>query len=160
MAKFKKSDNSGSQSINTASLPDIVFMLLFFFMVVTKMKDTEVKVSIKLPKASEIVTLESKQTVSYLYIGKPKENLQETFGTSTRIQLNDAFKETKDIPFWVESEKKKIPPADMPKFVISIKADNQGKMGIISDVKQKLREINALKIMYSAAPGKTSYDVK
>lgn len=156
MAKFKKSGGSGSQSINTASLPDIVFMLLFFFMVVTKMKDAEVKVSISVPAASEVTTLENKQVVTYMYIGKPKQ--PEIFGTSTRIQLNDAFKDPKFIPIWVEGEKKRIPAAMVSLFTVSIKADKKVKMGILNDVKLKLREANALRIVYSTNKGKSLAD--
>jgi biopolymer transport protein ExbD len=151
MAKFKKSGASGSQNINTASLPDIVFMLLFFFMVVTKMKDDEVKVKISVPVATEVATLENKQVVTYLYIGKPKQ--PEIFGTGTRLQLNDAFKDPQSIPVWVEEEKKRLPSNLTPLFTVSIKADRDIKMGIVSDVKQGLREANALKIVYSTNKG-------
>lgn len=156
MAKFKKSAGSGSQSINTASLPDIVFMLLFFFMVVTKMKDSEVKVSVSVPSASEVTTLENKQVVTYMYIGKPKQ--PEIYGTSTRIQLNDAFKDPKFIPVWVEEEKKRIPANMVSLFTVSIKADKHIKMGILNDVKLKLREANALRIVYSTNKGKSLAD--
>ena len=148
MANFRKKAGAGSQSINTASLPDIVFMLLFFFMVVTKMKDNEVKLSIKVPKASEIAKLENKQVVTYLYVGKPKQ--PEIFGTATRIQLNDAFKNPNSIPVWVEEEKKRLPPRDVDKFTVSIKGDRDIRMGILTDIKLQLREANALKIVYSA----------
>lgn len=153
MAKFKKSGSTGSQSINTASLPDIVFMLLFFFMVVTKMKDNELKVRVSVPAASEIATLENKQVVTYLYIGKPKQ--PEIYGTSTRIQLNDAFKSASAIPVWVEEEKRRIPQSQVALFTVSIKADRDIKMGILSEVKSALRDANALKIVYSANKGKT-----
>lgn len=155
MAKFKKR-GSGSQSINTASLPDIVFMLLFFFMVVTKMKDAEVKVSVSVPAASEVTTLENKQVVTYMYIGKPKQ--PEIYGTSTRIQLNDAFKSPSAIPIWVEEEKKRIPTVFMNLFTVSIKADKNVKMGILNDVKLKLRDANALRIVYSSNKGKSLGD--
>lgn len=148
MANFRKKAGAGSQSINTASLPDIVFMLLFFFMVVTKMKDNEVKLVIKVPKASEIAKLENKQVVTYLYVGKPKQ--PDIFGTATRIQLNDAFKNPNSIPVWVEEEKKRIPPKDVDKFTVSIKGDQDIRMGILTDIKLQLREANALKIVYSA----------
>ncbi len=153
MANFKKSGSTGSQNINTASLPDIVFMLLFFFMVVTKMKDQELKVKIAVPTATEVATLENKQVVTYLYIGKPKQ--PEIFGTSTRLQLNDAFMDPIAIPEWVELEKKKLPQNLMPLFTVSIKADKEVKMGIVTDVKQGLREANALKIIYSTNKGLT-----
>lgn len=128
-------------------------MLLFFFMVVTKMKDNELKVRVSVPAASEIATLENKQVVTYLYIGKPKQ--PEIYGTSTRIQLNDAFKSASAIPVWVEEEKRRIPQSQVALFTVSIKADRDIKMGILSEVKSALRDANALKIVYSANKGKT-----
>ncbi len=151
MANFKKKDGLGSQNINTASLPDIVFMLLFFFMVVTKMKDNELLVSIAVPTATEVTTLENKQVVTYLYVGKPKN--PDIFGTATRLQLNDAFKDPKAIPVWVEEEKKRLPQNMVPLFTVSIKADKEVKMGIMNEIKMGLREANALKIIYSTNKG-------
>lgn len=153
MAKFKRSIQVGSQSINTASLPDIVFMLLFFFMVVTKMKDSELKLNISVPLASEATKLENKQVVSYLYIGKPKR--PDLYGSATRIQLNDDFKDPENIPKWISEEKERIPAAYVNLFTVSIRADKNIKMGILNDVKSKLREANALKIVYSTNVGKS-----
>ncbi|MFM6982639.1 MAG: ExbD/TolR family protein [Chitinophagaceae bacterium] len=153
MAKFKRKQSIQSQTINTASLPDIVFMLLFFFMVVTKMKNNEVKVLITPPAASEAAVLENKQVTTYIYIGKPVR--PDIYGSSVRVQLNDAFKEATEIPAWVEEEKKRIPAHQTELFTVSIKADKTIKMGILTDVKQSLREANALKIVYSANKGKS-----
>jgi biopolymer transport protein ExbD len=77
--------------INTSALPDIVFMLLFFFMVTTVMRETDLKVKLVVPQATEIQKLEKKSLVSYIYIGPPSESFRAKFGTAPRIQLNDAF---------------------------------------------------------------------
>ena len=73
MSKFKKK-KKGMPGISTASLPDIVFMLLFFFMVTTVMRETELKIKKpQLPKATEIKKLERKSLVSYIYVGKVED---------------------------------------------------------------------------------------
>ena len=91
MAKFERKGKGGMPAISTASLPDIVFMLLFFFMVSTVMRETTLKVQQKLPGATEVKKLERKSLVSYINIGKPRRNFQSMYGTEPRIQLNDAF---------------------------------------------------------------------
>jgi biopolymer transport protein ExbD len=86
MSRFKKASGKGLKAINTASLPDIVFMLLFFFMVTTVMRETNLKVGVIVPEATEVKKLEKKSLVSFIYIGKPHRNLQKTFGSEPRIQ--------------------------------------------------------------------------
>lgn len=63
MSKFKNSNMAKTQEVSTASLPDIVFMLLFFFMTVKVMKDDALKVENVLPNATEIKKMESKDRV-------------------------------------------------------------------------------------------------
>jgi biopolymer transport protein ExbD len=148
MSKFKKKSES-SQDIPTAALPDIIFMLLFFFMVTTVMRETSLKVENVTPKATEVQKLEKKSLVAYLYIGKPVKNLQGAFGTAPRIQLNDAFKTIDDIPLFVEMEKESRDEAEQNKITWSLKVDSKTKMGIVTEVKQELRKVNALKLNYS-----------
>lgn len=149
MAKFKKKRSGGNPTINTASLPDIVFMLLFFFMVATTMREVTLKVKNVTPAASEIEKLTKKSLVSFIYVGSPIQSLEAEFGTTPRIQLNDAFKTKDDVRLFVETEREKLPEYDKGKMIVSIKADKAVKMGIITDVKQELRKANALKLTYS-----------
>ena len=88
MSKFKRKSKGGSPGISTASLPDIVFMLLFFFMVTTVMRETTLYVDVLTPKATEIRKMEKKSLVSYIYIGQPVKRLQSSYGSKPRIQLN------------------------------------------------------------------------
>ena len=136
--------------ISTASLPDIVFMLLFFFMVTTVMRETELKIRILVPEATEIKKLEKKSLVSYIYIGKPHTNLQKTFGSEPRIQLNDAFATPEDIRDFITSEREQMDENDQKQMTVSLKIDEKTKMGIVTDVKQELRKASALKINYSS----------
>tara|TARA_B100000508_G_C11423418_1_gene259555 strand:+ start:601 stop:1077 length:477 start_codon:yes stop_codon:yes gene_type:complete len=149
MSKFKKKKSGEQPGISTASLPDIVFMLLFFFMVTTVMREVDLKVEVKRPEATEVNKLERKSLVSYIYIGSPKSKFQDRFGTADRIQLNDAFATKNDIIQFVEAEREQKDPAEVPLMTFSIKADKEAEMGIVTDVKQELRKINALKINYS-----------
>ena len=149
MSKFRKDSKKDTPGISTASLPDIVFMLLFFFMVTTVMRETTIMVQQSLPQATEIQKLEKKSLVSYIYIGSPVERMQGTYGTKARIQLNVAFATVDDIPQYITSERATRDEKEVPFMTTSIKADQNTKMGIITDVKQELRKANALKINYS-----------
>lgn len=151
MSKFKKGGKRGGQAISTAALPDIVFMLLFFFMVTTVMRETELKIKVTIPKATELQKLERKSLVSYIYIGTPVPALQGQLGTAPRIQLNDAIKTPKDVIQFIEEEKESIMEAERPLMTVSLKVDRDCEMGIVTDVKQQLREANALKISYASS---------
>ena len=150
MSKFKKGGKKEMPAITSSSLSDIVFMLLFFFMVTTQMRETENKVSVKVPDASEVVKLERKDLNSYIHIGTPIRALQAQFGTEPRIQLNDSFKTTTDIRDFIAAERESKSEQDRQFMTVSIRADQDVRMGIVSDVKQELRRCSALKIMYSA----------
>jgi biopolymer transport protein ExbD len=97
MAKFTRKGKGGTPGISTASLPDIVFMLLFFFMVSTTMREVELKINVSVPSATEVTKLENKSLVSYIYVGQPLKSYRDKFGTEPRIQLNDKFSALSDI---------------------------------------------------------------
>ena len=153
MSMFKKGEKKEMPGIASGSLSDIVFMLLFFFMVTTQMRETENKVVVKIPSASESVKLERKDLSSYINIGTPIRSLQAQYGTDARIQLNDSFKTVDDIRDFVAAERDSKSEADRSFMTICIRADQDVRMGIITDVKQELRRCSALKIMYSARKG-------
>tara|TARA_B100001758_G_scaffold247728_1_gene266819 strand:+ start:613 stop:1080 length:468 start_codon:yes stop_codon:yes gene_type:complete len=153
MSRFKKDNKKEMAAISTASLPDIVFMLLFFFMVTTVMRETTLFVNVITPKATEIKKMEKKSLVSYIYVGPPIKRLQSSYGTSARIQLNDAFASVEDIQEFIATEREARDEKEIPYMTASIKADESVKMGIITDVKQELRKANALKINYSTRKG-------
>jgi len=146
MAKFKKKSDT-SQEIPTASLPDIIFMLLFFFMVTTVLRETTINVQQRVPNATELRKLQRKSLVSYLYLGKPKK-IQ--WGTEPKIQANDVFIDTKDIVLWVTQEKDKLSEVERDQITIALKVDKEVKMGLVSDVQLELREANARKLLYTA----------
>jgi biopolymer transport protein ExbD len=150
MAKFSKKRGKANPEVSTASLPDIIFMLLFFFMVVTVLRDAELKVKVSTPYASELTKLEEKSLVNYLYIGRPMPKYQDLYGTSPRLQLGDKFATIEDIPIFLEKHKIKVPEARHGQITSSLRVDGEVTMGIVSDVKTKLRKSGQLKVNYSA----------
>ena len=130
-------------------MPDIVFAILFFFMVTTTMRSEEVLVRIKLPTASEVQKLEKKSLVSYINIGAPMDT---RLGTGTQMQLNDRFAQVFEIQDYIAQERASMSEADQQLMTVSIKADEDTRMQYITDVKQALRQAYALKISYSARP--------
>ncbi|MEL6638713.1 MAG: biopolymer transporter ExbD [Bacteroidota bacterium] len=152
MSKFQKKRGASSPEVSTASLPDIIFMLLFFFMVVTVLRDSELKLNVLTPSATQLTKLQEKSLVNYLYIGKPKEKYQETYGTSPRLQLGDKFATVADIPLFLEKHKIKVPENKRNKITSSLRVDGKVTMGIVQDVKIALRKANQLKVNYSAKP--------
>ena len=148
MSRFKLRKGRSVGAINTSSLPDIIFMLLFFFMVTTVMREVTYKVQIKLPEATEIQKLEKKSLVSYIYVGPPIKS--KVYGTNTRIQLNDQFATVDDIQEFVAKERQARPEADRQKITTSLKVNKDTRMGIVTDIKQQLRKAGAFKINYSS----------
>ena len=150
MAVIKKKKDKALPAVNTSALPDIVFMLLFFFMVATVMREVDLKVTVNKPQATEIQKLERKSLVTYLYAGAPRVKYQDKFGRSPRVQLNDAFASLEDIQPFVIQEREQKSEEDAAMMTMSIKADKTVKMGLITDIKLQLRKAQALKINYSS----------
>ena len=146
MSRFKSKQSKGTPGISTASLPDIIFMLLFFFMVTTTMRETTVYVRTNAPSATEVQKLEKKSLVSFIYIGPPTN---KRLGTESRIQLNDSFATLSDIADFVIAEREARDEVDRKMITTSLKVDKDTKMGIVTDVKQELRQAGAFKINYS-----------
>jgi len=147
MSKFKKKTDGGLPAINTASLPDIVFMLLFFFMVATVMRDDTLMVTNTLPAATQVEKLVKDRT-TFIYAGKPSERFKGKFGKEARIQINDKFVSLDEIGPAVTEYINKLRPDLQSRVVVAVKADKDTNAGLISDIKQELRKANALKIMY------------
>ena len=134
--------------MNTSSLPDLIFTILFFFMIVTTMREVTLKVKFTVPAGTELEKLEKKSAVSFIYVGPPTDNLRAQFGSTTRIQLNDRYAEPKEIMDFIYQERQTM--TDQTAQVVSIKADQKTQMGYITDIKEVLRKSWALKVNYSA----------
>jgi len=146
MAKFKKK-NEVSQGIPTSSMPDVVFMLLFFFMVTTEMRKTTVEVKQIIPKATQLRKLLRKGLVANLYIGEPTKS--DELGKEPKIQADDVFIDTKDIVRWVNAQRDNLDELERDQLTVALKVDVDAKRGIISDVESELRKANARKLLYS-----------
>ncbi|MCK0160784.1 ExbD/TolR family protein [Allomuricauda sp. F6463D] len=153
MAKFTKKKDGELPAVSTASLPDIVFMLLFFFMTVTTMKDSSLMVANTLPNASEIKKLEKKDRVIYIYVGTPTREYQKVFGTEPKIQLNDKFANVDEVGSFILAERAKKPQELQNVLTTALKVDKDANMGLITDIKRQLREVNALKVNYTTYEG-------
>jgi biopolymer transport protein ExbD len=160
MSKFTKKKGGELPPVNTASLPDIVFMLLFFFMVATVMRDTTLMVANDLPSADQTEKLDKKDLVMYIYAGKPSERYQKTFGTESRIQLNDKFAEVKDVQAFIAAERATKREELRDRLTTALKVDKGANMGLVGDIKQELRKANALKINYTTREGDISANRK
>ena len=154
MGKFNKGGGREVPELNTMSLPDLIFAFLFFIMMVTSIREVTMMVKLQLPKATELTKLEKKSLATYIYMGTPLERFQNKYGTEAVIQLNDEFATPNDIFDFVAAEKSSMSEADASYMTTILKIDKDTKMGIVTDVKQKLREADARKIFYSAVQGK------
>ena len=143
MSMFKRKDHS-VPGLNTASLPDLIFTVLFFFMIVTHMKENQMKVKYQVPQGTKLERLAKKSTVSHIYIGKPYKG-----GGDNAVQVNDKIVDAADVEDFIAAERKRMAPDDAKNMTVSIKADKKADMSVVTDVKQSLRRANALKILYS-----------
>ena len=149
MAGIKKKERRGMPEMNTSSLPDLIFTILFFFMMVTTMREVTLLVRIDRPAGTELEKLEKKSAVSFIYVGPPTDNLRAQMGNSTRIQVNDRFiGDVREIMDFVAAERQGM--MNQAEQIISIKADKSTQMGYITDIKEVLRKSWALRINYSA----------
>ena len=151
MSKFKKRKKE-MPAVNTSSLPDIVFMLLFFFMVTTVMRENDLAIEApSLPSATEVKKLERKSLVSTIFVGKAKDS---KYGTGyNRIQLNDKIATPEDVPSFIFLERGNVSEAEVPFMTTSIKADKESSVGTLADIREKLRDVNALKLSLSTHKG-------
>lgn len=136
--------------LNTASLPDLIFTVLFFFMIVTHIRHDAPKVEYRIPQGTELQKLTKKSAATYIYIGKPLEQLQKKEGMDIKVQINDKYVTTDEITDYITDERSRMMPEDRQQMIVNLKADRNADMGTIIDVKQALRRANALRISYSA----------
>ena len=150
MSRFNKGEGREMPEMNTSSLPDLIFTILFFFMMVTTMREVTLKVKFEKPVGTQLEKLARKSCTSFIYIGQPTDALKGQFGTGHRIQLNDKYAEAPEVYDYVMADRAELAESDKPFYTVSLKVDHHTHMGIITDVKQVLRKAYALKIVYSA----------
>jgi len=150
MSKFKKK-TAVKQEIPTSSMPDVVFMLLFFFMVTTELRKTSIDVMQRIPEATQLRKLHRKSLVVDLYIGEPKKKDE---GTDYKIQGDDNFISPDEVLLWVSRKRDDLPEAERDLMTISLKIDRDTKRGICADVETELRKANARRILYATMQAK------
>ncbi len=151
--KISKKTSNRLPAISTASLPDIVFMLLFFFMTVTTIKDNTLLVDNDLPNADQVKKLTQKDRLIEIFVGKPSKELASVLGDEPKIQLDDRLAQVKDVGPYVLSELDKKPDAVRNLVTVSLKVDKNVNVGIVSDIKEELRKVNLLKVNYTTYEG-------
>jgi len=152
MSKFTKKKSGELPAVNTASLPDIVFMLLFFFMVVTVLRNNNLLVKNQLPKADQVEKLKKDRSV-YIFAGKPSERYQEKYGKEGKIQIGDKYTDVSNLKSALTEARAKLLPELQDKVMVALKVDKDTKTGLVTDIKQELRDLNMLKLIYITAPG-------
>lgn len=131
--KFDKRRANTKQEIPTSSMPDIVFMLLMFFMTVTTLREVDVFVEFKLPEAKAIEKIENKRLVSYVWVGN-----------TGRIQVNDSLIKLEEIQNIMYKKRQ-----ELPNVIVSMRIDKGQEMGLVTDIQQELRKAYCLRINYS-----------
>jgi biopolymer transport protein ExbD len=149
MSRFRPTDKREVPGLNLAAMPDLIFTVLFFFMIVTHMRDVKPKVQYQIPQGTEIEKARQSGMV-YLFIGKPVNQLGEVTSNETCIQLNKRIVALSQLGDAVKREREKMSEDARQHMVVSIRADRDTEMGLINDVKQELRKVGALNIYYSA----------
>lgn len=149
---FRRSSHD-MPGLNLASMPDLIFTVLFFFMIVTHMRHDDVRVRYQVPAGTEVQKLQQKSAVINVYIGPSAESgqsgLSDTSGMSWRIQMNGQLTDIDHLSQLIEAERKKLSEDNAERLTVSLKADKHTPMGIIADVKEALQRSFALRINYS-----------
>ena len=154
MGRIRKKGKKEVPTINTGSLADLVFILLFFFMVISTMRESTLLVRVNIPRATEVHKIERKSLVSNIYIGPPLDVAR--FGTEPRIQLNDQLADVSDIQMFILAEREARPEADVPFLTTSMRVDRTVRMRIVTAVKQELRQVGAFRLNYSTSKAATA----
>ena len=142
-AHFKKKSAQTKQEIPTASMPDIIFILLVFFMVVTVMRTTDMLVLLRIPQAEAVEKIDQKRLIQYVYVG-PEVLDNGEYGDAA-VQVDDAI--VRNLPQLRQLMFQRLRVE--PRTIISMRVDNEVETGVLYDVQQEFREAEALRINYS-----------
>ncbi|WP_422358796.1 ExbD/TolR family protein [Reichenbachiella sp.] len=142
--KIRKKTSTTAE-ISTASMPDIVFLLLFFFMVTATIKVNEEQLNVQTPNAHSITTVDKKFLIKELFVGFPKD---VRLGTSPRISGNNKWVSLDQIGQWVQEQKSDLGEAYKDQLIVMLKVDEKVDMGLIGDIQMELRKNNARKVLY------------
>ena len=141
MSRFRKSGKREVPSLSTASLPDLIFTLLFFFMIVTNFREPKPKLEFELPTSSESEKLERKNLITYIFMGNDEDGNQ--------IQINNNWIDLDEIPDYIEKERDKLHEDDQDKMTVVLKIDKSAKMGLVSEIKESIRKADVYVVNYA-----------
>jgi biopolymer transport protein ExbD len=147
---FHDRRRQGVPTLNVASMPDLIFTVLFFFMIVTHMRSDEVKVRLEVPAGSEVKKLTGHPAIINIYIGRQGDRETRSLDNTWLVQLNGDLVSPSEIPARINAIRSKLSPENAERLTVSFRADRHAPMGLVSDVKQALQQAYALKINYSA----------
>ena len=150
MSRFKRRQSNRVPGLNLASMPDLIFTVLFFFMIVTHMRDVDPKVQYSVPQGTKLTKEVNKNGLVYIFIGKPVDAQGRVISDDVRIQMGNRYVTLAEIGDEIAKERERLSEEDRQRLTVSIRADRDTEMGIINDVKQELRKAGALNINYSA----------
>ena len=137
--------------LNTSSLPDLIFTVLFFFMIVTHMRSVPVNVLYRTPEGTQLTRVTKRASTTYIFIGKPLKQLQASMGDTVVVQVNDRFVPVSQLADVMRAEKEKMESTGSSEMTVVVKADRDVPVGLVADVKRALREANTLRVHYSAS---------
>ncbi len=140
---FKKKQAGTKQEIPTSAMPDVVFMLLFFFMVTTVLREVTLKVKLDLTQATHIEKIEEKRLVSYIYMGP--ERLPGNELGEDKVQIDDAIVD--DIGAIRNLMYDKL--LEEPRLIVSLRVDQNSRFELLSDVQKELQQAGTFRINYS-----------
>ena len=147
---FHDRRRQGVPTLNVASMPDLIFTVLFFFMIVTHMRSDEVKVRLEVPAGKEVKKLTGHPAIINIYIGRQGDRETRSLDNTWLVQLNGDLVSPSEIPARINAIRSKLSPENAERLTVSFRADRHAPMGLVSDVKQALQQAYALKINYSA----------
>ncbi|MDR9416182.1 MAG: biopolymer transporter ExbD [Gracilimonas sp.] len=143
MAHFKKKQAGSKQEVPTSAMPDVIFILLFFFMVTTVLREVTLKVRVNLTQAENIEKIEQKRLLSYIYIGP--ERLPGNRLGEDKIQIDDAIIEDMGAIRTLMYDKLR----EQPKLIVSLRVDEDSEFGLLTDVQEELKQASTFRINYS-----------
>ena len=145
MSRFRKTQRRKVPMLNTASLPDLIFTLLFFFMIVTHMRPVPILAKFEVPDAKELQDMEKKSQLIYLMVGEKMD-----ISSLPVIQLNSFFTTIEELPENLRELKNEVSVEEQKKMTVILKIDKNTEMGLVNDIRQILREAGLLTVYYSA----------
>lgn len=141
--QIRRKKHRSVPGLNMASMPDLIFTVLFFFMIVTHMRNETVKVKLQVPQGTEVTKSSNKFSTINIYIGR------NNYG-DTQIQVNDRMCSLGQVGALVQNLKANLSEESQDNLIINLRADRNTDMGIVNDLKKELRDVGALTIRYSA----------